>query len=158
MTSGTREFRVSGPLFVRIRLQTNEPSDRFSFPPQKTILHCLSPGRHPPPSLLIFIRSFYLFLMMLEGESMPLGTFNPLSPLYRMARHPTLSVIILGLKVDPAPTALRQRGKNLERSNPRNLMCRVIHPFPPLTSQSYSYLSYLSEAGERGPIAAFTST
>ena len=87
---------------------------------------------------------------------MPLGTFNPLSPFYRMARHSTLSVIILGLKVDPTPSALRQRGKTLERSNTINLMCRVMHPLPPLTSQPY--LSYLSEAGERGPIAAFTST
>ena len=56
--------------------------------------------------------------MMLEGESMPLGTFNPLSPLYRMARHPTLSVIILGLKVDPAPSALRQRGKTSNARTP----------------------------------------
>ena len=66
--------------------RTNEFSDRFSFPPQKIILHCLSSGI----LLLLLFRSPYLCLMKLEGESMPFGTSNPPSSASRPRRVPSL--------------------------------------------------------------------
>ena len=82
----------AGALFVCIN-QTNEFSDRFSFPPSENYFALLI-FQHPPPpaALLILFRSPYLYLMKLEGESMPFGTSNPLSLLYRMEWLDTLSL------------------------------------------------------------------
>ena len=82
----------AGALFVWIN-QTNEFSDRFSFPPSENYFALLIfQHPHPPAALLILFRSPYLYLMKLEGESMPFGTSNPLSLLYRMEWLDTLSL------------------------------------------------------------------